>query len=270
MYSRLAAITGMPRSGTSWVSQIFDSSPSVRYRLSPLFSHEFKNQVGTDASRADWERVFRGSYVSDNEFMDQTARRAVGQFPRFAIKDNDPPWLVVKFNRFQNLVEPLLTCFPELRMVSIVRHPCGAIHSWLTAPKEFPPGADPLEHWRSGAAKKTGPEDFFGFDDWKRVTRLHLRLQAERPDQLRIERYEDLVEDPTAGTERMFEFVGLELTEQTRDFLKASQARHDVSEYAVFKDKAVKDRWRRELQAEIRTAILDELDGTDLAPFCQP
>lgn len=267
MYERVAVITGMPRSGTSWVGQIVESCPAVRYKMSPLFSWTFKNALGPGASREEWERLLRAAYETPGEFLDQTHRRAAGEYPVFRERMEDPPMLVLKFNRFQGLVPELLDLFPELRMLSVVRHPCGAIHSWLTARGEFPSDADPLEHWRSGAAKKTGPEDFFGFEDWKEVTRLHMRLAREHPERFRIERYEELVEEPVAGGRRILDFLGLPFTDQTRDFLERSHRDVVPGDYSVFKSPAVKDRWRTELQPEIRDAILGELRGSELERF---
>ena len=269
MYQRLAVITGLARSGTSWIGQIFDSSPDVRYRMSPLFSYEFKNAVREGATRADWERVLRGSYGSDNEFMNQTYRRTAGEYPTFATKQPEPPLLVIKFNRFQNLVEEMLDLFPELKIVGVVRNPCGAIHSWITAPKEFPPDADPLEHWRSGACKKTGWGDYFGFDDWKWIARLYLRLAAERPAQFRLLRYEHFVADAPRQSRELFAWLDLPWGPQTEDFLARSQQTFVPGDYSVFKPAEVKDRWRAELQPAIRDAILSELAGTELAVFLE-
>jgi len=269
MYERLAAITGMPRSGTSWVGQIVDSSPDVRYKMSPLFSYEFKNQIRNGATRSDWEQVLRGAYRSENDFMNQTTRRKAGEYPTFATKQENPSLLVIKYNRFQNLTEEMLELLPEMKVFAVVRHPCGAIHSWLTAPKEFPPDADPLEHWRSGSAKKSGYGDFFGFDDWCWVTRLHVRLASEHPEQFRLVRYEEFVEDAEVNTRALFDWLELEYTKQTATFLRESQSTSIVGDYSVFRPPLVKDRWRSELQPRIRDAILSELEGTDLARFLQ-
>jgi hypothetical protein len=267
MYKRVGVITGMARSGTSWVGQIVESSPLVRYRMSPLFSYEFKNALREGASREDWERVLRGSYESDNDFMTQRARREAGEYPTFEGKQASPELLVIKFNRFQNLVEEMLAVFPELKMLAIVRHPCGAIHSWLTAPKEFPPDADPHLHWRSGAVKKTGYGDFFGFDDWKWATRLHMRLARERAEQFKLMRYEDLVRDPERNAGAIFAFFGLPYDAASRDFVQRSTTQAVPGEYSVFKSPDVMTRWQDELQPEIRDAILGELEGTDLERF---
>ncbi len=266
-YQRLAAITGMPRSGTSWIGQIVDSSPEVRYKMSPLFSYEFKNRIKEGASRQDWEEVLRGAYVSENDFMNQTTRRRAGEYPTFPRKLAEPPLLVIKYNRFQNLTEEMLDLLPEMKVLAVVRHPCGAIHSWLTAPKEFPPDADPLEHWRSGAAKKSGYGDFFGFDDWCWVTRLHVRLAEERPEQFRLVRYEIFVDHAERETKGLFDWLGLAYTEQTASFLRQSQTTAVPGEYSVFRAPMVKDRWRSELQPQIQEAIFSELQGTDLARF---
>jgi hypothetical protein len=235
--------------------------------MSPLFSYEFKNQIREGATRQDWERVLRGAYVSQDDFMNQTTRRRAGEYPTFAFKHANPSMLVIKYNRFQNLTEEMLERLPELKMLAVVRHPCGAIHSWLTAPKEFSTDADPLAHWRSGAAKKSGYGDFFGFDDWCWVTRLHLRLADERPEQFRLVRYENFVDGAEKETAALFDWLDLEYTDQTAAFLRESQSSSVSGDYSVFRPAAVKDRWRSELQPEIRHAILSDLEGTDLAQF---
>ena len=244
---------------------ILDSCPSVRYRQAPLFSYEFKNRCDESSLLVEWEALFRGAYTSDSEFMDQTFRRRTGEYPTFAKKHATPPVLLVKFDRHQHLVPRILELFPTLQMLSVVRHPCGAMHSWFTAKEEFPPATDPREHWRTGAIKKVGPGDHFGFDDWKAMTRDHLAIERMQPNRFRVVRYERFAQNPEAETRAAFAFLNLEMTDQTKDFLVASRGRHDHSDYAVFKDPSVVDRWRTEMIPEIRDAILSELRSTDLA-----
>lgn len=267
MFRRIILLMGMPRSGTSWLSQIFDSSPQVRFRLSPLFSYEFKNYINEKSPKEDWDYVLRGAYRSDNDFMNQTARRHAGQYPEFEQKDENPEVLVIKDTRFHNLTEKAIELYDNLKLVCIIRQPCGAIHSWLTAPREFPQHLDPLKEWRTGACRKTGFGEFWGFDDWKWVTRQHLRLERELPARVIIEKYEDLVDNLFEETKRLFAFAELDYTEQTNDFLKQCNAVHLANEYAVFKNPSVKDRWRKELQPEICETILEEIRGTELGRF---
>ncbi len=268
-FERLAVVNGMPRSGTSWLEQIIESCPQVRYRLSPLFAYEFKGRIGMESSKEDWLDLLQEAYVSDNEYMTRGRERADGRYPVFEKESENPPVFELKFDRFHELMPQLLRHFEAdgIRLVFIVRHPCGAMHSWLTAPKEFPQDTDPLAHWRDGRIKKREYGDYFGFDDWKLVTRLQMEMAMTHPRHARILRYERLVADPVSQTRELFDFLELPVTPRTLDFVDASHARHDADEYSVFKAPEVKDRWKTELHPAIRDAILNELRGTDLEPF---
>ena len=269
MYQRIIIATGMPRSGTSWLGEIVNSSPAVRLRVSPPFAYEFKNIVDASSPRADWDDLFEGAYRSDNAFMDQTYRRTSGEYPTFAKQSASPPVLCVKFDRFQDVLPRLLELYAadELKAVAIVRNPCAAIHSWLTAPREFPADADPLDQWRSGAVKKEFPGDFFGFDDWKAITAMQLDMAERHPDRLMVVQYERLVDAPLAVTGRVFDFLGLALEPQTTGFLADCHSRRMDTVYSVYRPPTVKDRWRAALQPEIRDAIHAELASGPLAQF---
>ena len=124
-----------------------------------------------------------------------------------------------------------------------------------------------MTEWRTGACRKTGPEEFWGFEDWKKVTRLHMALEKSFRERFRIVQYEDLVRLPVQQTQALFEFVELEYTKQTGDFLLASQQTDDPDPYAVFKKPGTKDRWRDELAPEIQNEIIEEIQSTELARF---
>lgn len=265
-YNTIVALIGMPRSGTSWLGQLFDSSPEVCYRLEPIFSYAFKNVVGEHSTKQEYEQFFDDIYRSQDEFLLQVDKRQAGTYPVFYKRDN-LPFLAFKTTRFHQLMETILGHFDNLKMVSIVRHPCGAICSWLNTPREIPASADPRMEWRSGACRKTAKEEFWGFEDWKIVTRLHLRLQVEFPDKFTIIRYEDLVSDTNQVLCKVFDFVGLAMHEQTRRFIKSCHARHDNDSYSVFKSKQVVDTWRTLLPVDIQQSIISEISGTDLAIF---
>lgn len=261
-------ITGMPRSGTSWFAQIFDSHPNVRFRLSPLFAYRFKNVLNDSSTPQQWSHFFEMVYEVHDEFMEQTDKKRDGRYPVFERKEYDPAILVIKSTRFHNLVTGALRKVGELKVLHIVRNPCGAINSWLKAPGEFPPDADVDENWRSGRVRKTGPEEFWGFDDWKRVTRMYLELQKVLPDKVRVVRYENLVDNPLATISTVFEWVGLKLDKQTLDFLSLSMSSHTEDQYAVYKDAAkVRIQWQSELPTRIIETIKNELSGTELEYF---
>ena len=199
--------------------------------------------------------------------MNQTERRTLGQYPTFTSKNPEPAFLVIKDTRFHNLTERMFGLFDNVKMVAIVRHPCGAIHSWLTAPGEFPRDADPLQEWRTGSCRKKGFGEFWGFDDWETVTRLHMKLEQRFPHRFIIQQYEHMVDDPMGETKKLFTFFGLDFTDQTASFVTMSQAVHNASEYSVFKFPSVKDRWQSELHLSIRKAIIEKITGTELERF---
>jgi hypothetical protein len=55
--------------------------------------------------------------------------------------------------------------------------------------------------------------------------------------------------------------------DQTRRFLHRCHGEHIEDQYAVFKDPSVMNKWREELQPEIRETIIEEIRGTDLERF---
>ena len=47
-------------------------------------------------------------------------------------------------------------------------------------PKEFPPNLCNAEtDWLTGKCRKTSKEEFWGFEDWKKVTKLHLEMEIK-------------------------------------------------------------------------------------------
>lgn len=270
MFQRIVWITGMPRSGTTWLSQIFASHPDVRLKYCPLFSYEFKNELDAAATADQWEDLFRRVYETRGDYLDQEHLRSRGLIPEFPEREPDPGTLAVKSNRFHHLTVPMMDRVPALQVIAIVRHPCATLHSWLSHPSEFPAEADPLAEWRGGACRKDGVGEFWGFDDWMEVTRMHLELAASRPERFELVRHEALARDARSCTARLFEKVGLALHPQTERFLRASQATHDGRRLSVYKDPAQLDRWRAELQPSIRREVERELAGSPLERFLEP
>ncbi|TYA56641.1 sulfotransferase family protein [Formosa maritima] len=261
-------INGMPRSGTSWLSQIFDSHPNISFKLSPLFSYAFKNFVDENSSKQEWFDLFERVFVTKDDFINQNYRRESGEYPIF-IK-NELTKLVIKDTRYHNLTDNLLKLFSDIKFIHIVRHPCGAINSWLKAPKEFPQNLNPLEEWRTAKSRKKSIEEFWGFDDWLFLTKKYLKLQEEFPNNVRVVFYEDLVHNIYTESKKMFEFVNLKIGRQTMEFLEKSQNSYNESEYAVFKNKDVATQWKTELHPEIINSIEEELIINNLTHFFEP
>jgi hypothetical protein len=259
-------LVGMPRSGTTWLSQVFEAHPEVCVRLSPNYSYVLKDRLHVDSDAAAWTGVLGEAVASRDPFLTQDWRRTTGHLPRHP---NGPAKrVVIKDTRFHALYQAGLRRLPQARCLYVVRHPCASLHSWRTS-REFPETADFTAEWRSGACRKAeGAGEYWGFDDWCRVTRSYRRLQQEEPGRVRVFRYEDAVRDPAGVLADLFRFVGLHLHPAVTAFVDASRARHDPDPYSVFKDPArVVDRWRTALPAELIATVEAELHGTDLEEY---
>jgi len=254
-------VNGMPRSGTSWLGQIFNSCPDVRFKLSPLFSYEFKNKITNASSKSDICNFFKQVYESKNKFLNQDDK-IFSNYPIFKIKNCNPKNLVIKSTRHHYLSDLFLDKIDRLKFVHIVRNPCGAINSWLKCKKEFSENEDYVKNWRSGACRKTSMEEYWGFDDWLFVTKMYEDLSVKYPQNVLIISYEDLVENRFQITKKVFKFCNLKFSTQTEDFLNKSMSVHQSGDYDVFKSVRVKDSWRQELDAEIVKEIYSFVNNT--------
>lgn len=264
---QVAWISGMPRSGTTWLSQMFASSPDVRLKSCPLYSYEFKNALDETSSTEQWGTLFAKLYQTKSEFLDQDHLRKYGLIPHFKDKHENPQHLIIKSNRFHNLTPYILALKEQVRFIHVVRHPCATIFSWLSNPREFPSHADPLLEWRSGQCRKTGPGEFWGFDDWKKVTTQALRLSEQYPSRHKVVRYENLVKNTEHQTRELFVFLQVPFEKQTLDFINLSHSRHDDHKHSVFKNPELKIEWGDKLDASIISACMSEIRGTELEQF---
>lgn len=262
----VAWINGMPRSGTTWASQIFASSPNVRLKSCPLFSYEFKNALDETSSPEAWNKLFTDVYCTNSEFLNQDHLRKYGLIPDFK-KESSPQNLIIKSNRFHHLTPRILELVPHIKFIHIVRHPCATLYSWLSNEREFPVQANPLNEWRSGQCRKTGVGEFWGFDDWKLVTQQALSLTRQFPNRHKLIRYEDLVANTVLHAKALFEFLGIPFGEQTQEFIALSQTKHDDHKHSVFKNPHLKVDWKEKLDPMIISTCMNELANTELEQF---
>lgn len=259
----------MPRSGTTWLSQIFTSSPDVRLKFCPLFSYEFKHALDASSSADAWEKFFKAVYGTPSPFMDQDHLRKDENVPEFSSKKSAPNHLIIKSNRFHHLTSNILQKATGVKIIHLVRHPAATVYSWLSNPTEFPDDAEPLLEWRSGACRKTDIGEYWGFDDWKKVTLQALELERSYPDRFRIQRYDALNQRPLFEAQSLFQFLNISMGTETVDFIKQSQSRHDPSKRSVFKKPGPDNTWKSGLLAEIVETINSEISGTPLQRFVE-
>lgn len=263
------SIHGVPRSGTSWLGQIFNSHPDVAYRYQPLFSYTHKNALDLDSSEEDLARVIEEISETQDDFVLQRGSGTLGEVPEFAEKHPAPGRLVMKMVRFHHLLPGWLAARSvRFRVIALIRHPCAVVNSFLRTPREWRAGWSIAHEWRAAPSKNQGrPEEFYGFERWKEAALLFLRLAHEFPDRVQVVRYESLVADPRATVCQLFAFAGLSPTAQTWDFLDRSQGDDLSHDHGIRKSARVVDRWRDELPGPIAAEIVAELKGTALERF---
>ena len=145
---KIVSIHGVPRSGTSWLGQIFNSSPDVKFKYQPLFSYAFKDKIDLRSNENEIRNYYKSLYDFNDEFLDQKKNIVNGLYPNFKKKNKHPDFLVTKMNRYHFLILHLMEQIDNIVFIAIVRHPCAVLNSWKNNPQEFKEGWDFKKEWR--------------------------------------------------------------------------------------------------------------------------
>jgi hypothetical protein len=251
------AIFGVPRSGTSWLGQIFNSHPAVAYRYQPLFSYAFKNRLNENSSLADIEGFYNDLLQTDDDFVLQ--KRSISGEAQEQFTKVPATHLVWKEVRYLHLMPTILEN-SHTKIIGIVRHPGGVLASWLQAPREFNPEWDFRQEWRYANLKNQAkPEEFYGFDRWKTAFARFLELQKRYPERVFLISYEHLVISTAQVVQELFRFCGLEMNQQVRNFIEKSTTTQINDPYAVFKVKQNIEDWHQVIPLDIIDEIEKEL-----------
>ncbi len=263
------AIHSVPRSGSSWLGQIFNSSPTVVYKYQPLFSYAFKGALSPHSSRGEILQFFEAIAARSDDFLDQTEAVRSGIYPQFE-KSEPRTHIVYKEVRYHHLLDNLLSQDESLRVVGLVRNPLAVLASWKQAPKEFKPEWDFLAEWRGAPSKNQGrPEEFYGFDKWLEVAESFRALAARFPDQFRLIRYHELLTEPAATVQSLFDWCEIPWNSQTEEFLQTSRGEDRRDTYSVYNSKQSDDAWRNELADEIIREVRQVIDARSMVDFME-
>jgi hypothetical protein len=265
MLNNVIYIGGVARSGTSWVGQLINSCPSVRFRFQPLFAYEFKNTLSEESSLKDIENFYNDLYNSSSEFLNQSDKVKAGIYPDFS-KENETT-LAFKENRYQSFIEPMLRKHKETKFVGVIRNPNATLYSWTQNEKEFPKDADILKEWRFGNCKNQGNEDYFGYYKWKEVANLYLDLKDKFPDRVYIFHYDKFLDNVFDNVKELYRFLNLDFTIQTQNFIQKASSNNQDSYYSVYKGSKNKDLWKDEFPKYITDEINADLSKTRLETF---
>lgn len=265
MIMRKLIVTGMPRSGTSWLGQIINSAPEVLFRTEPLFAYRFKNIINQHSSCKAINDFFDDLVKIDDDFILQKKNQEAGFYPEF--KKTRSEILAFKTTRHFEMLDRYLECVNDLYIIAIVRHPCATINSWFKSYREFEKkGCQQKRDWRTGGCRKGQVGEYWGFDDWLESTKIFLEF-SEQYSNFHLIRYCDLVRETSVMVTSLFIQLGIEPSLQTKQFIAHCHQRHDADPYSVFKSKQVLDSWKMELDQVIASEIIHRTSSSKLTYF---
>src|SRR5699024_9417707 len=200
------AIFSVPRSGSSWLGEIFNSSPDTVYRFQPNFAYSFPLTLSANSNHESINQFNHSLWHSDDPFV--CDRLSISGKQKSGFPKNNPHHLVWKETHFLYLARTLLQ-HSNAKVVGLVRSPLATIASWINIPREFDPSWSVNEQWRTATLKNQGrTSHYFGFDKWVEAAQLFESLQVEYPDRFYLVRYEDLLQHPMEAVDSLFNFVG--------------------------------------------------------------
>jgi len=264
------AIHSVPRSGSTWLGQIFNSHPNVAYRYQPLFSYAYKGRLSENSNISDINQFYNDLMVTRDNFVLQTNGGSLYKRNPVFSKNSRPTHLAYKEVRYNHILENLLKKDKNIFVVGLIRNPMAVINSWQNSPKEFRKdlGWDFLKEWRIGESKNLGrKEEFFGFDKWKEVAKLFIFLKNKYPDNFYLVRYSDLIANPQQEISKLFSFTKLKMTNSTINFLIESRSKNENDTYGVYKNHKNDDSYKNTLDKRIIAEIESELYNSELEQF---
>lgn len=260
-FNNVIAIHGVPRSGTSWLAQIFNSHPDIKLKFQPLFSYALKNEVDEHSKKLDIFAFYNKMWLNDIDlflnFKDPIIHK---NYPEF-LKKKNPSNLVFKQVHHHYVLNNLLEQDENIRVILLIRNPLAVLSSWKNAPKEFNPEWDFSQEWRHAFLKnKDLKENYFGYLKWCETTELFLKLKNEFSERVYILNYSDLLSDTVKEVEKLFEFSRIgEPDIQTYEFINKSKSINHSDPNSVFKTKSNDSAWENDLPIEIINEIKKDI-----------
>lgn len=93
----ILGIHGVPRSGTSWLAQIFNASSVVALRFQPLFSYSFKDRIDLNSSTEQINLFFQQIWASDHPFINMKDPKIHKGYPEFLSQRHLIIWYLNRF-----------------------------------------------------------------------------------------------------------------------------------------------------------------------------
>jgi len=256
------AIFSVPRSGSTWLGQIFNSLPSVVYRFQPNFAYSFPYYINDTSDNFQIENFYNELLESTDPFVN--GEISISGKNNIEFKKDEIKALVWKEVHALYLTKTILQN-STTKVIGIIRSPFSVIASWIKIPREFDPNWDVNEEWRFASLKNNGsPNNFFGYEKWKETVMLFLELREQFPKQFYLVNYEDLLKHTEREVSIIFDFCGLEMHGQTREFLLKTKESNEKDAYSIYKSKKDDCSWKESLPKFIVEEICLDPDFIEL------
>lgn len=243
MYKSVVGIYGAPRSGTSWLGQLFDSAPNVKYQMHPFYSWQFRDKLHPRSTKEEIDAYFRSVYQSEDPYLRQVDRRAAGVYPTWSVKSDHPDVLVYKEVTTIYLLPILLQRASNFKAVVIVRNPFDAMTSWYNDKKDCRKEWDFEKEWYFAQSRnELQAESYYGFHKWKEATHTFYEVEKAFPDKVLRITYEELYDNTTEVVERLFWETGCAFSQQTESFIWNSTHSSNPDTFSVFRDHQTKEK----------------------------
>ena len=219
-------IFGCPRSGTSLLGQIFNSSESVAYRYQPLWSYEFK----------DFFFKKRLSDKNITKFHDKIFNsKSHYVLTKYRFRKKNISHLVWKEVRYHNMIKKFLINKEIDYIVYIFRKPKEVINSWYVAPGEFKKKWDIKKEYFYAKKINKKNYDYYGLYKWIKSIKKIISLNKKK---ILVICYEDLEKNPDKIIKKLFKKTKIKYSSQIKKFLIKIKLRKDSDQYSIFKKKS--------------------------------
>ena len=68
---RYVGIFSVPRSGSSWIGELFNSSPDTRFAYQPMFAERFRDKIGVRSDSEHLKEFLDNIYYSGEDVLSQ-------------------------------------------------------------------------------------------------------------------------------------------------------------------------------------------------------
>ena len=265
----IIGIHGVPRSGTSWLAQIFNSHPDVNFKFQPLFSYAFKDYLNEHSSAFEIERFFEEIAISDDYFLNLKDPVIHQNYPVFN-KNKTFTTLVFKQIRYHHIIENILRKNQMVKFIFTIRNPLAVMNSWIHTEMEFKPEWKLDEEWRYAKKKnRNRVEEYFGYAKWKEAVNIFLNLNEKYPERTRIVNYNDLLLHTETVIRNLFKFSSLSFDDQTKKFIRESKERNDTDPNSVYKKKLNDNAWEKGIPEHIIDEVFKDLENDRLKIYLE-